>query len=348
MTVDELLGGVKVFSGEVDAVIEKYSDIPVSVTVFQRKVDYGELKKTSTDLEEKLTMKLSEIVKKQAQQLIGYIEKSGILNNKNLDELNKLQLKYVGDFKKVLENILVKMYLDSKISVLKELIRGGLDIELKTKFAEVSVESWQELPPEEAIDLFNKKVIAKITTKVGEKVLLDLATNEEMQYWTQKAFAIAGIERDNILKDAKMSILNSLKLGKSIQESMYDLEDIFDNYIQRGDIAPHRLETIVRTNISEAMNMGRKQIIENDIIADEVGYVEYSAVMDERTRPTHAEMHGKVFRADDPIVDEIWPPNGYNCRCIMVPVTDYEIEREGLIISTEADIPPNFPDKEFR
>jgi uncharacterized protein with gpF-like domain len=55
-----------------------------------------------------------------------------------------------------------------------------------------------------------------------------------------------------------------------------------------------------------------------------VKYYQYSAIDDERTRPTHAAMDGKIFPRNHPIWDTWWPPNGYNCRCTVVAVTNFE------------------------
>ena len=47
----------------------------------------------------------------------------------------------------------------------------------------------------------------------------------------------------------------------------------------------------------------------------------YDAVNDDRTRPAHAAMDGKVARHDDPFW-LVWPPaNGHNCRCKRVALT---------------------------
>lgn len=43
--------------------------------------------------------------------------------------------------------------------------------------------------------------------------------------------------------------------------------------------------------------------------------------------------NGKVFRADDPIWQKIYPPNGYNCRCKVIALDYEQVAREGYNIS---------------
>ncbi|MBF0461675.1 MAG: minor capsid protein [Magnetococcales bacterium] len=66
-------------------------------------------------------------------------------------------------------------------------------------------------------------------------------------------------------------------------------------------------------------------------------YWRYHAIMDSRTRPAHAALHGKIFRYDDPIWNFIFPPNGINCRCSITSLSDYNVKKEGLTVSDSTD-----------
>ena len=76
-------------------------------------------------------------------------------------------------------------------------------------------------------------------------------------------------------------------------------------------------------------------------------YWQYVAVMDVRTRPSHAELNGKVFRADDPFWKTHYPPNGYNCRCRVRALTEEQVQSMGLRVSSGSDFKNINPDPGF-
>ena len=93
------------------------------------------------------------------------------------------------------------------------------------------------------------------------------------------------------------------------------------------------METIFRTNIQTAYSVGRYK--EMQVVKATRPYWQYSAVNDSRTRPTHAALHGKVFPADHPFWDKWYPPNGYNCRCSVITLSESEIKRDKLKVESE-------------
>ena len=103
-----------------------------------------------------------------------------------------------------------------------------------------------------------------------------------------------------------------------------------------GEVAqlgsPHRLKTIFRTNMNTAFAHGTYQAHARNTKSRP--YWMYVAVMDSLTRPSHAAMHGRVFRYDDPIWQTHYPPNGFNCRCRVDALTAAEVEAMGLVIES--------------
>jgi SPP1 gp7 family putative phage head morphogenesis protein len=93
-----------------------------------------------------------------------------------------------------------------------------------------------------------------------------------------------------------------------------------------------RLETIYRTNMQTAYMAGRwKEYMRR---ADRAPFLQYVAVMDGRTRPSHAALNGRVFRITDPVWEKIYPPNGFNCRCRTRQLTQRDLDRRDLDVSS--------------
>jgi SPP1 gp7 family putative phage head morphogenesis protein len=60
-------------------------------------------------------------------------------------------------------------------------------------------------------------------------------------------------------------------------------------------------------------------------------FVKYVATKDNRTRPTHRAMDGRVIEVGTPEYDRaVELQREYNCRCTLIPLTDKQAEREGV------------------
>ncbi|MBR3571669.1 MAG: DUF935 family protein, partial [Bacteroidales bacterium] len=55
-------------------------------------------------------------------------------------------------------------------------------------------------------------------------------------------------------------------------------------------------------------------------------YWQYKTVGDDKVREEHAALDGLILRHDDPLWDRIYPPNGWHCRCSVVPRMQHEVE----------------------
>ncbi|MDL1913037.1 MAG: hypothetical protein FDW93_00705 [Bergeyella sp.] len=57
-------------------------------------------------------------------------------------------------------------------------------------------------------------------------------------------------------------------------------------------------------------------------------YLEYSAVNDARTRPSHKKLHRFNAPKNHPIWNKIYPPNGWNCRCTVIPGYEQKVNKK--------------------
>ena len=195
------------------------------------------------------------------------------------------------------------------------------------------------MPPAAAIAFFERK---------GFKISWDW--QEVWRHAHSQSFTVAKVTRLDVLTDIHHALLDDLKNGGSFSAFKDKLQPLLEAKgwwgkqeqvnRQTGEIrtvtygTPWRLETIYETNMQSAYMAGRYHGM---MAAKQYApWWEYSAVMDSRTRPTHAALNGRVFRFDDPFWDSWYPPNGFRCRCRVIPRTDIEQQRGDFQTSSGA------------
>lgn len=194
-------------------------------------------------------------------------------------------------------------------------------------------------PPEQAIAYLKSKGL-RITFNWAE--MLDEAH--------ARAFTVAKAMRLDVLRDIRTGVLDALANGKTLRQFEQELTPLLQakgwwgkqivvdgqgqaQQVQLG--SPRRLKTIYQTNLQSAYMAGHLQAQQ---AADAFPYLMYVAVMDGRTRPSHAALNGKIWRKDDPVWSVIFPPNGFNCRCRTRALTPGQMKREGLALSDPPEI----------
>jgi SPP1 gp7 family putative phage head morphogenesis protein len=267
-------------------------------TEYEKKVNFTEIANSLETHETKGKKRLGDVAVKMRDDLkrrIDKLVKKGI----KAKDVSSISLKYINEFKRGLQDLLIEIYQDGK----------------KDAASEVKKE-------------YTKKYI-------------DL-TAAAREFFVAKALTIAGIEEDYILKGVQMILYNHIKNGKTMRETMYEIDQFFKQYISTGEIkdgellSAHRLEVIIRTNVSEAYNEGRKAMFRDPEVADFVKAYQYSAIMDSRTTDFCRSYDGNVYEANDPIWDRITPPNHFQCRSTIVAI----LETEPYELSDKVNLDP--------
>jgi SPP1 gp7 family putative phage head morphogenesis protein len=99
--------------------------------------------------------------------------------------------------------------------------------------------------------------------------------------------------------------------------------------LQKTVTTPARIQTAIRTNAFEAINEARYSTFTDPALDGFVEALEYSAILDDRTTEICRHLDGRVYPADSPAWDGYKPPNHFNCRSLLVPVTIIDTEVEG-------------------
>lgn len=94
-----------------------------------------------------------------------------------------------------------------------------------------------------------------------------------------------------------------------------------------------RLRKIFETNIATAHAASRWQRIERN--AKAMPYLRYNPSASNHKRDDHKRYYGLILPVQHPIWQQIFPPNGYGCKCTVSQLTRGQAEREG--ISEEPD-----------
>ncbi len=149
-----------------------------------------------------------------------------------------------------------------------------------------------------------------------------------IDYFRAKAFLVSGITRAMVLELIKNELLAVMEADGDINSFRDKIDTIF---IAGGldTMAAHHIETLYRTNMHAAFQAGRYNQLTKPHILKARPYWKYIAIRDGSTRPAHAEMNGKVFHHTNPIWQVWYPPNGFNCRCQVVSLSEREVKRDG-------------------
>jgi SPP1 gp7 family putative phage head morphogenesis protein len=215
---------------------------------------------------------------------------------------------------------------------------------LKTECRDLLVQSWT---------LGSNMAANELDRARGERTELTLRRMQFVSlrdnagaYFDTQSFRMAGDTSDATRKIIQQELQNGIKFGKAIPEIRIAIwerlvskglttmsavkaaetsEGVLDALAELGladveDVAAY-LNTLVRTNTFEALNEARFAEFTDPQVAEFVMAMEYAAVLDSSTTEICRELNGRVYRSDSPEWDEIRPPNHFNCRSVLVPVT---------------------------
>jgi SPP1 gp7 family putative phage head morphogenesis protein len=267
-------------------------------TEFEEKVNFTKVEEDYNKLSAKLGFDLSRTVHKIENSLINDIENRKIIKRQDFKAVNNLKIN------KRQQEALINTFQKNFNST----FRQGRD---RSK--------------EELNRIAKFKQMFQEDTTIGT-----FAPIEAIDYLKNKSVTVSGTEEEFILKNVQTILTTGMKNGKSESEIVFELEEFFDKYetVQKtpdGKVKPieqisGRLQTVSRTNISDAYNQGRISLYNSPSVRPFVDALQYSAIIDSDTTVFCSSYDTKIFKSNDPIWNNLTPPNHFNCRSTAVPI----------------------------
>ncbi len=244
-------------------------------------VDYDLIAKTYDTLEERYVASLTGAIEKARDEVLKHIETEFKSDETTMDWVTKLRLRMWNPVRSELREMAGASFTTGRATFRRE-VTGSTELAVS-------------VTPRDAV-----------------------------QFMDERMFWVSGVMKDTLTRKSQTILAQAIKNGEPLRATMRKLRELFAPYV--GDtvdgkvVTPARLETVVRTNITEAYNQGRLTELHHPDIKGLVEGVRYSAILDSRTTEVCNFLHDKVFREDLTGVDRLAPPNHFNCRSVLVPV----------------------------
>ncbi len=276
-------------------------------TEFEEKVNFKKINNDLNELQDETKFDFGKLITKIGDDYISTVFRRKIIEEGNVKEIDKINLKYLGDMRALW-----------KVSMRDGYMSGRNQAKTEIKISQFQVGTVGNLPPKEAL-----------------------------AYFETYSVYITGTEKAFIEKYTQQILYGAIERGETTAEAMFKLEEFFEQYkveqkmrvgnktvVKPIEEIPGRLETIVRTNFTNTYNQGRLGMFQDEAVKDFIPAYQYSAIIDERTSEFCERWDETILKAGDPLWAGNIPPNHFNCRSLLVPVTSdekYKIDRPPAI-----------------
>lgn len=206
---------------------------------------------------------------------------------------------------------------------------------------------------------FNNPPLENIAFLMSKKPELHFDYDEIKFEAHQRAFTIAKITQIDLLSDIQTSLENAFVEGQSFEKWKKELKPTLQKHGWLGKVVVQnpstkeqkeifvgasRLKKIFYTNARTAYAQSEARAGYKLPLSE---YIRYVAILDNRTRHTHAQMHGKIAHRKDKFWEKNYPPNGYNCRCAVEFISKDEMIEQGFKEMSEIEKTLGFAEKDW-
>ena len=202
----------------------------------------------------------------------------------------------------------------------------------------------RKLPPKEAVQWLTER----------GQLTRSYAWQDVFQDEHGHQFTVSRLTRLDLLQALRDAIVKSVQGDLSRTDWMKDTEQLLrdagwwgikavtdpvDSEIKLTKFDSARLRLIFDTNTRQAYATGLWQRIERTQRTHP--YVRYITRQDERVRASHRAWDNLVLPVDDPFWRQHWPPNGWRCRCRVMPMSQRDYDKGYTLSRPDAESAPN-------
>ena len=285
------------------------------LTAYEQKINFARILETEDGLEKQITDILAELFLVARDDLIEQVKRRRIVADEKENEVDGLKIARRSDMEKATARFMLSAFYYGALEAQQEIQRGKMNAYAMPECFEIPL---RDIPLNDVEQAF-----------VDKGLTLTPAIRQAAKEIKRRAFFVTGIETEKVLSRAKILVMNGLS-RVDVTWTENELKKLFDGYIAQGLITDKtlgemwRIGTIVRMQFNTAFNDGRHRKFDDPDVADFVVAYDWSAVMDDATTEYCRAMDaGGPYRKEE-ITMEGWPPAHFNCRSIVVPITQGE------------------------
>jgi SPP1 gp7 family putative phage head morphogenesis protein len=145
--------------------------------------------------------------------------------------------------------------------------------------------------------------------------------------YRRDAFTLAGTADVRLIGKIRDALADAAQKGDTAQDFEAAVKKLTDD-AGVAELNAFTLDTAFNTAMQKAYSLGRYEQMRSTGVTAVLPFWQYWTVGDDRVRPEHAVLDGFTARAEDPVWRKIYPPNGFNCRCSVIPIPANEADKD--------------------
>ena len=222
--------------------------------------------------------------------------------------------KKIEEMSPKLKRAMIDFAIDQQKRFLKKLNKSK---SIKAINIEVVKKAFNKIKEDQLLAEFSFPFIAELAKEAGDDALDMIAPAEDFsvakmdKVLRKRAEMLADSINGTTLEKLTGTITEGINEGEGIGEMTDRIQSVY------SDFSDYRAERIARTETTAANNEGFIEAYKQSGVAT---HKEWIAVMDDRTRPEHADLNGEVVPLDSNFSNGLSYPQEPNCRCVIGPV----------------------------